>query len=111
VRAIDTLGNKDPTLAKFSWTIITPKQGIELLIQLVKSMNLDHGLQTSLIASLNVALNSLAYNNQVPACNQLNAFVNKIQAAALSGHLDTADALQLMQSVEVIQKASGCAEF
>ncbi|MFL6411805.1 MAG: hypothetical protein ACJ71K_11270 [Nitrososphaeraceae archaeon] len=26
VRAVDTQGNKDPTPATFSWTIITPKQ-------------------------------------------------------------------------------------
>lgn len=108
VIAVDTLGNKDPTPAHFSWTVLTPTQGIEQLIQLIKSMNLDHGLQTSLIASLNAALGSLNHNNHISACNQLSAFVNKVHAKVSSGRLSTADALQLIQSAQAIHNALGC---
>ena len=109
VVAVDTLGNKDPTPAQFSWTVLTPTQGIEQLIQLIKSMNLDHGLQNSLIASLNAAANSLTHNNNhILACNQLNAFINKVHAAVMSIRLDTADALLLIQSAQAIQNAIGC---
>jgi hypothetical protein len=88
--------------------VLTPAQGVEQLIQLIKSMNLDHGLQTNLIASLNAALDSLNHNNHVSACNQLSAFVNKVHAALFSGCLSTADVLQLIQSAEAIQNALGC---
>jgi hypothetical protein len=71
-------------------------------------MNLDHGLQTSLIASLNAALDSLNHNNHVSACNQLSAFVSKVHAEVFSGHLSTANALQLIQSAQAIQNALGC---
>jgi hypothetical protein len=87
---------------------MTPTQGIEQLIQLINSMNLDHGLQTSLIASLNAARDSLNHNNHVSACNQLSAFVNKVHAEVFSGRLSTADALQLIQSAQAIQNALGC---
>jgi hypothetical protein len=66
-------------------------------------MNLNLGLQTSLVTSLSAALNSLTHNNNpIPAFNQLNAFLNKVHAALLSSQLSTADALQLMQSAEAI---------
>ena len=68
-------------------------------LHLVKSMNLDHGLQISLIA-LNAVLNSLMPDYHVPARNQLNAFVIKVHAAVLTGQLSTADALNLMQSAK-----------
>ena len=87
VTAVDILGNRDPTPAQFSWTVMTPTQGIEQLIQLIENMNLGHGLQTSLIASLNAALDNLNHNNHVSACNQLGAFVNKVHAAVFSGRL------------------------
>jgi hypothetical protein len=108
VLAIDTLRNKDPTPAQFSWTILTPSQGIEQLIQLIKSMGLAQGIQTSLIASLNAALDSLNHNNHISACNQLSTFVNKVHAEVSSGRLSTADALQLIQSAQAIQNALGC---
>ena len=111
VRAVDTASNRDPTPASLSWTILTPQQAIEQLIQIVNGLNLNKGLQTSLIASLNAALNSLTQNNpnsHVAACNQLNAFVNKVQSATQNGQFMTSQALQLMKSAENIQKALGC---
>lgn len=95
VRAIDTLGKKDPTPAKFSWTILTPAEGIQQLIQLIRSMGLDHGTQTALVAHLNAALQFISHKINSGACIQLGGFAKQVQGAVLEHLLSTANALQL----------------
>jgi YVTN family beta-propeller protein len=110
-RAVDTGGNRDPTPASFSWTLLTPAQGIQQLIQLIQSMGLNHGTQTSLTAPLNGALSQLTKNNPNSVgttCNQLNAFVNHVNADGQNGQLSSNQAAQLIQSAQNIQKALGC---
>jgi hypothetical protein len=81
VRAIDSFGNKDATRASLSWLILTPQQAIEQLIQFIKSMNLDHGLQTSLIASLNAAEKSLTQQS----CSCMQSTQRIYQQSLISG--------------------------
>jgi YVTN family beta-propeller protein len=111
VRAVDTEGNRDPTPASFSWNILTPAQGIQQLIQLIQSMGLNHGTQTSLTAPLNAALSQLTNNNPNSvgtACNQLNAFVNHVNADSQNGQLSSTQASQLIHAAQNIQTALGC---
>jgi YVTN family beta-propeller protein len=113
VRAVDTAGNRDPTPASFSWTIatVTPAQGIQQLIQLIQSMGLNHGTQTSLTAPLNAALSQLTKNNPNSVgttCNQLNAFVNHVNADGQNGQLSSSQAAQLIQSAQAIRTALHC---
>jgi YVTN family beta-propeller protein len=108
VRAIDSLGNKDPTPPKFSWTILTPAQGIEQLTQLIKSMGLDHGTQTALIAHLNAALQFISHKHNLGACIQLDGFTKQVQVGVLVHKISTADALQLIQAAHDVQTALGC---
>jgi hypothetical protein len=111
VRAVDTSGNRDPTPASFSWTILTPAQGIQQLIQLIQSMGLNHGTQTSLTAPLNAALSQLTKNNPSSvgtACNQLNAFVNHVNADGQNGQLSSSQASQLVIFTHAIGTAMGC---
>jgi YVTN family beta-propeller protein len=111
VRAVDTAGNRDPTPASFSWNILTPAQGIQQLIQLIQSMGLNHGTQTSLTALLNAALSQLTNNNPNSvgtACNQLNAFVNHVNADGQNGQLSSSQAAQLIQSAQAIRTALHC---
>ena len=63
VRAVDTLGNKDPTPATFTWTIITPQQAVQNIINTIEHMHLPRGTTTSLEAPLNTALSQLNRNN------------------------------------------------
>jgi YVTN family beta-propeller protein len=112
VSAVDTLGNNDPNPAIFSWTILTPAQGIEQLIQMINGMHLNLGTQTSLDAQLNGILTMLSLpsnNNQLPACPHLNAFVNTVVPDYLhAGQLNPNQAAQIIQSAQNIQKALGC---
>jgi YVTN family beta-propeller protein len=60
VTAVDTLGNKDPTPATFTWTIITPQQAVQNIINTIEYMHLPRGTTTSLEAPLNTALRAYA---------------------------------------------------
>jgi NHL repeat len=111
VRAVDSFGNKDATPAVFSWFILTPKQGIEQLTQIVKGMGLSHGVETSLIAPLDAALKTLTHNNpnsQTTSCNQLNAFINQVHQKSQNGQLTSDQALQLINAARAIEVALGC---
>jgi YVTN family beta-propeller protein len=108
VRAVNSFGNKDATPAKLTWSVLTPAQGIENLISLVKSMHLNHGIQNALIAKLNAALHSVNQNKSNSACGQLNSFVNQVQGLAVGGQITQSDALRLMNSAQAIQTALGC---
>ena len=107
VRAVNSFGNKDATPATLKWSILTPAQGIENLIALVKSMHLNHGIQNALIAKLNAASHSVE-KDKVSACGQLNAFVNQVQGLARAGQITLSNSLQLMNSAQAIQNALGC---
>jgi YVTN family beta-propeller protein len=109
VRAVNLFGNKDATPATFTWSVLTPAQGIKNLESLVKSMHLDHGIQNALIAKLDAALHSLDQKTKSnSACGRLNAFVNQVQGLAVSGQITQSNALQLMNSAQAIQNALGC---
>lgn len=107
VRAVNSLGNRDATPATLAWSVLTPAQGIENLIALVKNMHLNHGIQNALIAKLDAALHSIE-NDKVSACGQLNAFVSQVQGITMGGQITPSDALQLMNSAQAIQNALGC---
>jgi hypothetical protein len=111
VRAVDSVGNKDLKPATFSWTVLTPTQAIQKLINTIDSMQLPTGTTTSLEASLNAAMKQLDRNNQTPACNQLNAFLNKVSAKQTSGELTAQQAADLSQQATAIQRAIGCSNI
>lgn len=97
VCAINSLGNKDATPATFTWSVLTPAQGIKNLESLVKSMHLDHGIQNALIAKLDAALRSLNQKHKSnSACGQLNAFINQVQGLSGTGQISLSQALQLI---------------
>ena len=111
VRAVDTQGNTDPTPATFSWTVLTPTQGIQQLINTIESFNLPKGVTTSLEAPLNAALAQLNRNHATPACNQLNAFLNQVNAKQNNGQLTSQQAAELTQQAKAIQQAIGCSNI
>ena len=59
-------------------------------------------------APLNAALAQLNHNNDTPACNQLNAFLNQVNAKQNSGQLTSQQAAELTQQAKAIQQAIGC---
>jgi parallel beta-helix repeat protein len=61
----------------------TPEEAILELVDFVVSLNLHHGIENSLDAKLNAALNALDdmnENNDVAAIKSLNAFISAVQA-------------------------------
>ncbi len=62
-------------------------------------------------APLNAALKQLDRNNQTPACNQLNAFLNQVRAKQTSGQLTAQQAADLRQQATAIQRAIGCSNI
>lgn len=111
VRSVDTSGNKDPTPASFSWTILTPAEGIEQLIHLIQTLNLNQGVQASLTAMLNAALTILTDNNQNndrAACSLLNSFTQLVNVHLHTGQITASQSAQLIQSAKDIKTAQHC---
>jgi YVTN family beta-propeller protein len=110
VRAVNSLGNKDATPATFKWFVLTPAQGIENLISLVKSLHLGHGIQNALVVRLNAASQFLDHKPMIKAgaCAEMSGFIQQVQGLARSGQITLSDALQLMNSAQAIRNALGC---
>ena len=108
VRAVDTQGNKDPSPATFSWTILTPQQAVQNIINTINNMHLSHGTTTSLEAPLNAALGQLNRNNHAAACNTLNVFLNQVNAKEGNGQLTSQQATDLRQQAIAIENSLGC---
>ena len=108
VRAVDTLGNKDPTPATFTWTIITPQQAVQNIINTIEHMHLPRGTTTSLEAPLNTALSQLNRNNDAAACNTLNAFLHHVNADEANERLTSHQAADLRQQATAIETSLGC---
>jgi hypothetical protein len=62
-------------------------------------------------APLNAALAQLNNNNHTPACNQLNAFLNQVNAKQTNGQLTPEQAADLSQQAKSIQQAIGCSNI
>jgi YVTN family beta-propeller protein len=107
VRAVDTVGNKDPTPATFTWTIITPSQAVRNIISTIDNMHLSHGITTSLEAPLNAALNQLNRNNHAAACNTLDAFLHQVKAKEDNRQLTSQQAADLRQQATTIENSVG----
>lgn len=83
VQAIDTSGNTDATPEGFTWTILTPAEAIQNLVDDVKALNLQQGLDNSLDVKLEAALKALddiKQNNDTGAISTLRAFIQEVEA-------------------------------
>jgi hypothetical protein len=116
VRAIDTAGNEDPTPATFTWTVLTPAQGIQNLKAFVNGMQ---GVSSSSKASLNARLDgALKYltdsstSNDRGACTQLDGFIRTANSFARAGNISTQQANQIIQalpySAQAIKTSLAC---
>jgi DNA-binding beta-propeller fold protein YncE len=91
--------------------VLTPTQRIQQLINTIDSFHLPKGVTTSLEAPLNAALAQLNRNNPTSACNQLNAFLNQVNAKQTNGQLTPQQAADLSQQAKAIQQAIGCSKI
>jgi len=79
----------------------TPSQAVQSLITTVNGMNLAHGTTNSLDAKLNAALGSINRGNNNAAANQLNAFINEVNAQTGEA-ITSAQAMVLTQDTQAI---------
>ena len=85
-------------------TVLTPAQATRNLIDLVQTYNLQQGIENSLDAKLNAAvntLNDLNNHNNGAAVNALQAFINAVNAQRGS-HITDAQADILIQAAQQI---------
>ena len=82
--------------------VLTPQQAIALVITTIEGLEgsgvLNHGQANSLIVKLEHAIDKLdSMPGKPPACNQLQAFVNEVNAYVQGGKLTQAEADSLLE--------------
>ena len=97
--ATDAHGNK--AIGSFIVTVQTPSQATNSLVNTVNSLSLPSGQASSLNAKLQNAITSLNSNSNTAAKNQLNAFINQINAQA-GKTITQAQATQLIHTAQNI---------
>jgi polyhydroxyalkanoate synthesis regulator phasin len=99
------VSDDDVTTTRIVWiAVIPPAQGVgnatALVDQLVASGKISSGNGNSLDGKLDAALKQIDAGKNTPAVNQLNAFLNELDAMVKSGRLSAADADALRTTVQ-----------
>ncbi len=93
-----------------SVTVLTPRQGLDGLIDQVGALvpgTLNGGQGNALTAKLEAAIQQLDRGHVATAINQLEAFVNQVNALMSSGVLPVADGQPLVDAAQAILAALG----
>jgi hypothetical protein len=87
-----------------TWTtsVSGPDAAVRSLIATVSNSGLTNGQVNSLTSKLNDILASIAAGQRVQAINQLNAFINQVQAAGNNGKISAATAATLIAAANAI---------
>jgi PKD repeat protein len=89
-------------------SVQTVAQALSSIIAAVQNLTgLNQGQKNSLIAKLNAASDSATRGDTTAANNQLNAFLNELQADVNTGRISSADATTLRAAVNAIKAAMG----
>jgi PKD repeat protein len=89
-------------------TVQTAQQALTSIAGYVQNLkSLNNGQKNSLIAKLDAAGASIDRGNSTAATNQLNAFLNELQADLSSGKISGDDMTVLRSSVNNVQAALG----
>jgi hypothetical protein len=89
-------------------TVQTPQQALTSIAGYVQNLkSLNNGQKNSLIAKLDAAGASITRGNATSATNQLNAFLNELQADLSSGRITSDDMTTLRSAVNNVQAALG----
>jgi hypothetical protein len=90
-------------------TVLTPAAALAKLTAFVAGQSgLDKGQMNSLLAKLHAADDSRQRGDTGAACNQLNAFVNEVDADQKSGRISSADAATMTDAARLTQRSMGC---
>ena len=111
VRAVDIAGNVDLSPELFSWTIITPGQASQNLIDTVSGMGLASNTQNSLLGPLKGVLQILSdsnVGNDNSVCGKLKAFGMMVDRYEGTGQLTSTQAANLRLQATNITIKLGC---
>ncbi len=90
-------------------TVLSPQQALGKIGTYLQGLtDLKEGQKNSLQAKLNAAAASYQRGDTGAACNQLNAFINEVDADQKSGRLTTAEAGNLTDLARLTQRSMGC---
>ena len=82
--------------------VLTHVQKIQQMTTNVQSLNLDEGLANSLIVKLNAAAQNLNDKSTPAATNELNAFINEVEADIQSGKLTSTEGQALIDDANAV---------
>ncbi len=90
-------------------TVLSPLQALGKIGTYLQGLtDLKEAQKNSLQAKLNAAADSYQRGDIGAACNQLNAFINEVDADQRSGRLTTAEAGNLTDYTRLTQRSMGC---
>src|SRR6266849_1300234 len=90
-------------------TVLTPAAALAKRTAFVSAQSgLNNGQKNSLLAKLNAAAESAQRENFGAACNQLNAFVNEVDADQKTGRISSGDAATMTDAARLTQRSMGC---
>jgi PKD domain-containing protein/Big-like domain-containing protein len=90
-------------------TVLTPAAALAKLTAFVAGRTgLNKGQMDSLLAKLNAADDSRQRGDTGAACNQLNAFVNEVDADQKAGRISSGDAGTMTDTARLTQRSMGC---
>jgi hypothetical protein len=90
-------------------TVLTPAAALAKITALVSAQSgLNKGQMNSLLAKLNAAADSWQRGNTGATCNQLNAFVNEVDADQKTGRISGGDAATMTEATRLTQRSMGC---
>jgi PKD repeat protein len=90
-------------------SVLTPAAALAKITALASAQSgLNKGQMNSLLAKLNAAADSWQHGNSGAACNQLNAFVNEVDADQKTGRISSGDAATMTDAARLTQRSMGC---
>jgi PKD repeat protein len=90
-------------------TVLSPLQALGKIGTYLQGLtDLKEGQKNSLQAKINAAAASYQRGDTGAACNQMNAFINEVDADQKSGRLTTAEAGNLTDAARLTQRSMGC---
>ena len=90
-------------------TVLSPLQALGKIGNYLQGLtDLKEGPKNSLQVKLNAAADSYQRGNTGAACNQMNAFINEVDADQKSGRVTTGEAGTLTDAARLTQRSMGC---
>ncbi len=90
-------------------TVLSPLQALGKIGTYLQGLaDVKDGQKNSLQAKINAAAASYERGDTGAACNQMNAFINEVDADQKSGRLTTAEARNLTDAARSTQRSMGC---